>query len=447
MSSWIGVAVLAARIAQTSIGAQAGVAAEVPGASPSRLEAQVAAQRGGGGDRLEIDGQFSTILDVLPRREATELRSQIGLDLTFRPSDAWRMNFDASVEALAADRSGRVTDAIGRVREAWVEVAGRRGDLRAGFGRVIWGRLDEIQPSDVINPLDTARFLLDGRAEARRAVAFARARVFASESLSFEGVLVPAFRRGTFDELAEDSSPFNLTSDVLPAILGPVSTRVRHETPETNWSNISGGGRVSATIGSLDVAVAGYRGFDGFGIITFEPTIGAGAAVVGELVERYPRFTMVSTDFETVVGDWAIRGEVAAFIDKRLGSSTGFGSAKGRAIDAGFGFDRETGGNRIFGSVLWQRQWSDEDASVERENVSVIGSIERPFARERYRARAFAVVNPGDRSGFVRGLFVWNARDNVSVEASAGAFLGTGNDTLSRFKERDFAFGRIKFDF
>jgi len=442
MTSWLGIAVLVAQIGMSQPQAR-----PQPWTPPASGQSQGAAAAGAA-DRLEIDGQFSTIVDALPKRDATELRSQVGLDVTFRPSSSWRMKLDASVEALVANRSGRVTDAIGRVRDAWIEFAGRRGDLRAGFGRVIWGRLDEIQPSDVINPLDTARFLLDGRAEARRAVAFVRGRLFATDSLAFEAVFVPAFRRGTFDELAEDSSPFNLTQDVvLPAILVPVSTRVRHESPEAGGSSMSGGGRMSATLGRLDVAVAGYRGIDGFGVISFEPIIGAGTAVVGELVERYPRFTMVSTDFETVVGDWAIRGEVAAFVDKRLTGANGFGSAKGRAIDAGFGFDRESGGNRIFGSVLWQRQWSDDDSSVQRENVSFVGSIERPFARDRYRARAFAVVNPGDRSGFVRGLFVWNTRDNVSVEASAGAFLGTGDDTLGRFRERDFVFARVKFNF
>ena len=44
----------------------------------------------------------------------------------------------------------------------------------------IWGRLDEVQPSDVINPVDAARFLIDGRAAARLAVPFVRGRFFAS---------------------------------------------------------------------------------------------------------------------------------------------------------------------------------------------------------------------------------------------------------------------------
>ncbi|MBC8647131.1 MAG: hypothetical protein H7X85_08210 [Thermoanaerobaculia bacterium] len=53
-------------------------------------------------------------------------------------------------------------------------------------------------------------------------------------------------------------------------------------------------------------------------------------------MERYPRFTMIAGDAEMVRGGWAIRGEVAGFIDKPLsggggggGGSSGGGSGGG----------------------------------------------------------------------------------------------------------------------
>ena len=50
----------------------------------------------------------------------------------------------------------------------------RTGGVGSGFTRVVWGRLDEIQPTDVINPLDVSRFFFEGRAEARLPVALVR---------------------------------------------------------------------------------------------------------------------------------------------------------------------------------------------------------------------------------------------------------------------------------
>ena len=157
----------------------------------------------------------------VPKQDANELRLWAAVRLADQPTDWLRWSGDVRFDGLIADRSGRVNDFVVDVRDAWAEV--RRGavDIRAGFGRLPWGRLDEVQPTDLINPLDTSRLLLDGRSEARRAVGFVRARVTSSEALRFEGVLVPFFRRGVFDALDEDTSPFNLTRDlVLPAFAG-----------------------------------------------------------------------------------------------------------------------------------------------------------------------------------------------------------------------------------
>jgi hypothetical protein len=314
----------------------------------------------------------------------------------------------------------------------------------------VWGRLDEVQPSDVINPIDAARFILMGRSEARRGVAFVRGRFVASERFTLEGVLAPVFRRGTFDELDEPSSPFNLTRDlVLPAIAEATENDVVHDTPEVAWRNVSGGARALATIGRFDVAGSVYRGVDAFGILSFEPQVSTspGTAVVGSLVERYPRFTMLAADFETVTGDWAWRGEVAAFVDKRLAAGSSPDGVDGHVFEAGFGVDRRAGDYRVFGSIITRREWSEQDVTVNRTNVNLVGSIERPFGRDRYRVRVFGVVNPGDAAAFLRGVFSWSLQDNVAIEGSAAAFLGTSDDALGRFKERDFLFARLRYWF
>jgi len=394
---------------------------------------------------VDVGGNFTVVADFLPKRDAAELRPRAGIEIEAAPSSHFRMRLEGFVEALAADRGGRVLDAGVRVREAWIEVGGARADVRAGYGRLVWGRLDEIQPSDVINPLDTSRFLFEGRSAARLPVAFVTGRWFLSERLVVEAALVPKFRRAVFDELDEPTSPFNLFNDlVLPASIALTSPNLERRKPTMSWANVSGGGRVRATVGRVDFAAAVYRGFEGFGTLTFEPHFGAqiGPTVVGSLVERFPRFTMISGDFETVRGEWALRGEAAVFMEKKFASSLG-GVVDGRAIDAGVGFDRRAGSYRVFGSVLLQSQWSAADAAVEKTNVSVVGSIERQLARDKYLVRAFSIVNASDGSGFIRALGIWHPRDNFALEFSAAAFFGTGDDTLSRFKERDFVLSRV----
>ena len=448
MISGIVAALLAAQLAQP---AQDPVPSQPAGSASS-------------GKAVTIDGHLSLSGDVLPNMDAAELRPQLMLDARGGwARETVRYRVQAIFEALVADRDTRVTDALAAVRDAWIETSGSRAELRLGYGRLVWGRLDEIQPSDVINPLDVSRFLFDGRSEARLPVAFVRGRVFPREDLTIEGVLAPVFARGRFDELDEPTSPFNLLRNVQIPVL-PVTTAapaspaldVRRVEPDRTWSNMSGGGRVSTTIGRVDVAGAVYRGFESFGLITIEAAapVPLVAPVQLTLVERYPRFTMVAGDFETVRGEWAFRGEAAFFVDKQLAGVTRTGAIPGRSLDAGAGFDRRSGDYRLYASAIVHREWSSEDPRLAKTDVNLVGSIDRPFARDRYFLRGFAVVNPADASAFLRGLFVWKVRDDVSMEGSVAAFLGTSDDTLGRFgpqehpqrrQDRDFLLARIRY--
>jgi hypothetical protein len=377
---------------------------------------------------LSFHGDASALVSVFPRQgDDRELRTRLLVTATADPARWLRLHLEGTAEGLVAHRGGRVDDVVVNAREAWIEVRGRSAEVRAGYGRLVWGRLDEVMPSDVINPIDTAKFFLSGRAEARLPLAFVRSRVFLPAQTSVEMVAALPGRRGRFDVLDDDSSPFNLLNDL----------RVRRETPAASWKNVQGGMRVSSTVGRVDMSVSAWRGFESFGVVSIEP--------LGGLVERYPRFTMIAADAETVRGGWAIRGEAAAFVDKTL--SRPFGPVQGKAIDAGVGVDRAAGDYRVFGSVVWHREWSAVLPDATESYVNLIASVERQFSRDRYMARVFGVLNPEDRSGFVRGLVSWSVRDNVLLEGSGGIFMGEGTDTISRFTDRDFVFLRVRYHF
>ncbi|HUF47001.1 MAG TPA: DUF1302 family protein [Vicinamibacterales bacterium] len=401
-------------------------------------------------DWIDVGGDVGLMALYMPRLEVIQLRPRVRGDVTLDPTTWLRLHADALVEGQLDDRQDFKVfeDYSARVREAWVQLAGNRADLRAGRGRLVWGRLDEVQPTDVINPIDIAGFLLDGRSEARRAVNFIRGRVYPVNGLSIEGVFVPHFEHGVFDELDEERSPFNLNNDlVLPANVSLSTTTIEEREPDVDWGSPLGGARVSVTLGRVDVSGSVYEGADGFGAVTFEPEIVVGPTVVGRLVETFSRFRMYGADFESVAGAWAFRGEMAYFAEKKLAGVSVPGLVDGRVLEAGAGFDRRVGGLRIYGLGLYHREWSDEDPGVEKSNLNLVGSVEQSFARDTHLLRAFGVVNPEDRSTFVRGVWLWSAADNVTLEVSGGAFLGTSNDNLGRFEGRDFAFARFRYRF
>lgn len=376
-------------------------------------------------------GYVSVFVDHLPNRDATEVRARGFAEGTFEAGAHLRLKASGFVEGLLADRGGRTTDATAEPQELTATFRARRLAITAGLGRVVWGRLDELQPTDVVNPIDLSRFFFEGRSEARLAVPLVHGTWYAGDKASFDAIYVPVFRRGRFDRLAAASSPFNLAPGNVP---------FADLTPRREIGSAQGGARLNVTSGRVDWSVSTYRGYRPFGIIT--------AAATPGLARVYPRFTMIGGDFETVAGPWVVRGEVAAFPRDTFQAPAQPIALPGRSFDAGAALDRKAGDYRISGGVMAHRE--DHDgvaAALDRTDVSLIVSADRSFAREKYQGRVFGVYNPKSGSAFARGIGTASLRDNVAVEASIGWFAGDGADTIGRFADRDFIYVRLKYFF
>jgi hypothetical protein len=411
-------------------------------------------------------GDVTVMSDFLPNRNDTgELRARIAAEQVFDPSPKILIKLSGFAEGLLARRppapaaaSASVRDAIVRVVDASVDYKRSRVDLLAGFTRISWGRLDELQPTDVVNPLDVSRFFFESRSEARLPVPLVRLRAYLTDDASIEGVLVPFFRRGRFDQLDEPTSPFNIESSVAPgevvclAIGCPslLPVVVQRREPSRAIGHAQGGARFSATTGRVDWSVAAYRGFEPFGLAAAGIPAPSASFVPVDLVN--PRFTMIGGDFETVRGEWGLRGEVAAFVDDNF-QGPSIQIVKGSSVDAGLGVDRKAGDYRISATALYHREQYDavvssvDAGSRGRDDVSFILSSDRSFARERYGLRTFGVYNASESSGFLRAIASAKLRDNVALEGSAGWFIGEGQDIVGRFSDSDFVYARLKYYF
>jgi hypothetical protein len=211
---------------------------------------------------------------------------------------------------------------------------------------------------------------------------------------------------------------------------------------------VQGGARLSATSGRIDWSVSGWNGFVPFALIS-------GVSPSNPLALRlvHPRFTMLGADLETVVGQWAIRAEAAYFPDRPMqvaGAPEIFGGA---SLEAGAGVDRRAGDFTLSGTVLLRREDTMTPAASGvatrdvRTNVSLVGGFSRTYRRDRIETRVFSLVNPADRAAFLRGVLTWKPADDVAVETSAGWFAGEGDDIITRFGDRDFAYARLKYYF
>jgi hypothetical protein len=336
------------------------------------------------------------------------------------------------------------------VDEAAASITFARIDLLVGFTRAVWGRLDEVQPSDVVNPLDMSKFFLQSREAARMPVALARGRVHLSESTFVEFVVVPRFRKGRFDRLDEPTSPF--TPSIVPDL------RVAVKRPPGDFrGQMQGGGRFTASTSRVDWSVGAYRGFRPLPVYTLSYIVsGLSAAPVVHLVVEgaYPRFTMVSGDFETAFSKWALRGEAAVSKEDSLQARATPVSARGTAVQVGFGADRTVAGYRVLSEVVWGHV-NPESPSLpydplttgpvvfDRRALLGIGIVERRFARETREVRAFATYDASNRNAFVRGSGAISLREGLWLEGMIGWFSGRRAGFLGPFIDSDFVSARL----
>jgi hypothetical protein len=456
------------------------------GVSVCRIAAAILVLLAGAPAWAQIDGHVSIIVDALPdiseaqgRQSVVESRVRLFAERRDELGPHVRVNLAGYVDGLVADRGGSfgypaeaglhaegrgpTRYAIARPADVYIDIVTSRFDVRAGAARLVWGRLDEFQPTDVVNPIDLSRFLMEGRSEARLAVGLVRARTFLPRSTTLEAIVVPHFRRGRFDQLDEDSSPFNLTrTSGIPE--GMPEERVT-ENPR-GIEGLQGGLRLSSTTARVDWSVSAYRGRRAFPISTIGADLEVGPDYDGMPVvvirESFPRFTMIGADFETVRGLWGIRGEAAAFVEDELqvaGTDLNVGAygIPGRSVNAGIGIDRRAGDYRIAANVLWSRSEVDEsdpvaipfagNDDVERTDMSLVFAADRSFARETRTLRVFAVYDPADSTAFTRVIGAVSVRDNVWLEGSGGVFAGSSLDIIGRLARRDFVYARLKVFF
>lgn len=390
----------------------------------------------------QVNGHVSAMVDAFPdlgaepgAQAVAELRTRLFLEHQRQFGERVRLLVSGYLDAATrrgccASPSLRRSAAVVRPGDVYLEFKSDAFDVRAGMSRVVWGRLDEFQPTDVVNPIDLTRFLLEGRSEARLSVGMVRARVFLPKNSTLEAIAVPGFRASRFDQLAEESSPFNLTTDE-----GRLKAATTTAVPAFGAATFQGGARFTTTTARVDWGVSAYRGRRTFPTYTLVPTFAPPPTVL----ETFPRFTMIGADFETARGPWGVRGEAAWFVDDTLQAAAPVArGVEGQSLDAGVGVDRRAGDYRVAGNVLMS--WNSLDGA----DMSLVASADRSFSRETRTLRVFAVYDPADATFFGRVIGAISLRDNLWLEGSAGLFAGSSADTLGRLTRRDFFYTRIK---
>jgi len=393
-----------------------------------------------------LNGYIETHAIHFPHSEDIfESRNRLLLEESADVKDWIAFYLSGRLDGLLSNREGDANDITGKIDDAHLNFYFPKAEVTLGYSKVFWGKLDQLAPTDIVNPLDISRVFLEAeRKEAKLAVPlFMISPRFGQES-RLDLILVPFFEEGIYDEFNEKTSPFNVVD--FPAPLDQLP--VEEELPSRDLENMEYGGRFSSTFREVDWSLYYFRGFCDFPLYRltyrFNPILNKMAP--DKIKAEYRKNTMFGYDFEFVEGKWGIRGEGAFFADQGFQKEGTVDYAKGDSFTGGFGVDRNFGDNYLNLSALYGRIFVDDDIEERKEEITLLATMERRFSYETKAVKLFSVYNTRSNSVFLRATLSINLLENLWADLSIGLFDGSEKDTLSKFKDSDFVCIKCKYN-
>ena len=174
-------------------------------------------------------------LSFTHKQDIFEWRNRLFLEKREDVEDRLTFYLSGRIDTLLSNREEENNDIIARVDDAYCNLYLEKGEVTIGYSKVFWGKLDQLSPVDIVNPLDISQLFLETeRKEAKLAVPIFMVSHYSGEQNRLDIMVLPFFKKGTYDELSERTSPFNI--EYFPS---PFNTLpVEELEPSTNIGNM-----------------------------------------------------------------------------------------------------------------------------------------------------------------------------------------------------------------
>lgn len=308
----------------------------------------------------------------------------------------------------------------------------QREDVRVTLGtqNVLWGRVDEISPTDRMSRVDFSRAVLDKLPDRRRAVPAIRAEYFGA-GFRLDGVLLPVFDEAV---MPHTRSVWNPVDTVNGRILGignqPALMGARVAKADINGAG-GGGLRLTAEGDGFDYGFSLQR------IRQSQPyyRVIPGAPVVLQAV--HPFSTVLGAELETERLGATWRMEVALSSDAPL-TTQAFQYRTDPALDVVIGAEFFPGDSetRVTLQLAAQRIMTNQAVLDRTRLYSFTGEIEHPFANGRWRADLRFAMGLNDRDLYLNPRLTYTGIDQQEIYLAAHLFSGAAN-TLGGFYRRN----------
>lgn len=298
-------------------------------------------------------------------------------------SDHWEAEVAARLDGYRQSGNADWHDLDLDYGETFLRYRQENYHLTVGAQKVIWGRIDEVPPTDRLSTMDFRRFIVDDLQDRRLARPMVRLELFGDDSKT-DLIYMPTFRE---TELADTNSIWFPIDRARGKIIGmEVAAPVAAAMPASTIINDAPaddhavGLRYSSSTGEMDYSMSLQHGRQTMPYFSY-------SAGTNTFTARYPRSLSVGGDLEFESDGTTWRFEAVYQSDVPVTTKTlAYKEVSGIGWATGMEFYPGDGNTRV-NLQLTGTHLLNANNVAERDNVyNLNGSLNIPFAQERWRA-------------------------------------------------------------
>jgi hypothetical protein len=326
------------------------------------------------------------------------------------------------------------------IQEAYIDYYSHFLDVRFGKQIIAWGKADEINPTDILNPQDLSNITEDKGTRKIGLLALKTEWKFCDFIL--EGIWKPEFDNMRMPALGSRWAFFTIPGlDSLPEPEFPP-----HKLRDTEWAL-----RLSRTVQLFDFSVIYFDGWDNIAtpVMVFDPDLQQ--SYLDKL--KFYRTRMIGADFAGSVSSVGVWGEGAYFIPEDSDSDS---LVKNPYLQYVLGVDY-TFGYEIKVNVQYFQEINETtgDESI----VSKLGfgiplqqavscRVEKSFGYGDTRnVEVFTIYDIKDRGLLFQPKFSVSPEDAFEIELGYILYSGTDESVFGRFEENDQVYLKGTYSF
>lgn len=320
------------------------------------------------------------------------------------------------------------------IDKAYIHIHFSYFDARFGYLKETWGKLDQISPVDILNPIDIASVFFESeKTKVKLPILMSMVSIYFSDSFTLELSVIPFFEKSVYDEMDEESSPFNVASLPLP---------VEEQLPAKTIGNIEFGTGLYFTLNKTDCSLYYFHGFQDFPSYLVE-----GSLPPTKIFAQYPPIQMIGLDFETVIDRWGIRGECSFIIGEGYQRKETIDYVEANSITSGIGIDTRYGDSYFDTSLLYRKIFAEENIEEKKDEISITANVEKRIAYDTVEVDLIGIYNIFSGSIHGKARLGVSPFDNFWISLAIGVFDSESGDFIGRLRNNEFYYIKFAYSF